>query len=140
MAMLFRTDLGCVDHDAGGVCGHASGGEVDAPYQSQHTSRWRRNHQCHGRNLNNISAVQSLGGMQREKEKYAERSAHAFWRGRINLLTYALMEMLIDSANAIVGLVIAIYVSNEVINNTLTVGDFFALFGLYMVLPELHRQ
>ncbi len=82
--------------------------------------------------LNNISAVQSLGGMQREKEKYAERSAHAFWRGRINLLTYALMEMLINSASAIVGLVIAIYVSNEVINNTLTVGDFFALFGLYM--------
>ena len=82
--------------------------------------------------LNNISAVQSLGGMQREKERYAERSAQAFWRGRINLLTYALMEALINSASAIVGIFIAIYVSNEVIDGTLSVGDFFALFGLYM--------
>ena len=82
--------------------------------------------------LNNITTIQSLGGMKREKEKYAERSAHAFWRQRINLLTNAFMDALINSASALIGLIIAIYVSNEVINGVLTVGDFFALFGLYM--------
>ena len=80
----------------------------------------------------NIGAVQSLSGMQREKERFAERSAHAFWRGRINLLTYALMEFLINGASALVAMVIAILVSDQVIEGVLTVGDFVALFGLYM--------
>ena len=80
----------------------------------------------------NIGAVQSLSGMQREKERFAERSAHAFWRGRINLLTYALMEFLINGASALVAVVIAILVSDQVIEGVLTVGDFVALFGLYM--------
>ena len=82
----------------------------------------------------NISAVQSLGGMRREKERFAERSAHAFWRGRVNLLTYALMEFLIRGATALVALVIAILVSDQVIDGVLTVGDFVALFGLYMAI------
>ena len=80
----------------------------------------------------NIGAVQSLSGMRREKERFAERSAHAFWRGRINLLTYALMEFLINGASALVAMVIAILVSDQVIEEVLTVGDFVALFGLYM--------
>ena len=80
----------------------------------------------------NIGAVQSLSGMRREKERFAERSAHAFWRGRINLLTYALMEFLINGASALVAMVIAILVSDQVIEGVLTVGDFVALFGLYM--------
>ena len=84
--------------------------------------------------LANISAVQSLGGMRREKERFAERSAHAFWRGRVNLLTYALMEFLIRGATALVALVIAILVSDQVIDGVLTVGDFVALFGLYMAI------
>ena len=79
----------------------------------------------------NISAVQALSGMRREKERFAERSAHAFWRGRINLLTYALMEFLINGASALVAVVIAILVSDQVIADVLTVGDFVALFGLY---------
>ena len=80
----------------------------------------------------NIGAVQALSGMRREKERFAERSAHAFWRGRVNLLTYALMEFLINGASALVAVVIAILVSDQVIAEILTVGDFFALFGLYM--------
>lgn len=80
----------------------------------------------------NIGAVQALSGMRREKERFAERSAHAFWRGRVNLLTYALMEFLINGASALVAVVIAILVSDQVIADVLTVGDFFALFGLYM--------
>ena len=80
----------------------------------------------------NISAVQSLGGMRREKERFAERSAHAFWRGRVNLLTYALMEFLINGATALVAIAIAILISDQVIEEVLTVGDFVALFGLYL--------
>lgn len=82
--------------------------------------------------LSNIGAVQSLGGMKQEKERFAERSAHAFWRGRINMLAYIMMETLINSASTIIGIVITIYVSNRVIEDVLTVGDYFALFGLYM--------
>lgn len=80
----------------------------------------------------NIGAVQALSGMRREKERFAERSAHAFWRGRVNLLTYALMEFLINGARALVALVIAVLVSDQVIDGVLTAGDFVALFGLYM--------
>ena len=86
--------------------------------------------------LNNIGAVQSLGGMKQEKERFAERSAHAFWRGRINNLAYIMMETLINSASAIIGIVIAVYVSNQVIDGLLTVGDYFALFFLYMGIAQ----
>jgi ABC-type multidrug transport system fused ATPase/permease subunit len=86
--------------------------------------------------LSNIGAVQSLGGMKQEKERFAERSAHAFWRGRINNLAYIMMETLINSANAIIGIAIAIYVSNQVIGDVLTVGDYFALFFLYMGIAQ----
>ena len=82
--------------------------------------------------LANIGAVQALSGMRREKERFAERSAHAFWRGRVNLLTYALMEFLINGASALVAVVIAVLVSDQVIDEVLTAGDFVALFGLYM--------
>lgn len=82
--------------------------------------------------LGNIGAVQSLGGMKQEKERFAERSAHAFWRGRITIVMGLLYEMLYYGSSAIIGVVVALYVSNQVIEGVLTVGDFIALFGLYM--------
>lgn len=38
--------------------------------------------------MNNISAVQSLGAMRKEKERFAKRSAHAFWRDRITMFPW----------------------------------------------------
>ena len=86
--------------------------------------------------MGNIGAVQSLGGMEREKERFAERSAHAFWRGRVDLLTSALLDFIYRGSRAVVAIVIAIIVSDQVIDEVLTAGDFVALFGLYLSIAD----
>lgn len=84
--------------------------------------------------MNNITAVQSLGGMKQEKERFAKRSAHAFWRNRIQMLPWVGVGLIIEIAGWPLGFYISWHVTNLVIEGKLTVGDFGALFGMYMGL------
>lgn len=84
--------------------------------------------------MNNISAVQSLGGMKQEKERFAKRSGHAFWRARIASLPWIGIGWIIEIAGWPIGFFLAWHVTNLVIDGLLTVGDFGALFGMYMGL------
>ncbi len=84
--------------------------------------------------MNNIGAVQSLGAMKQEKEKFAQRSGHAFWRERISALPWVGVGLIIEAAGWPIGFYLAWLVSNLVIDGVLTVGDFAALFGMYMGL------
>ena len=84
--------------------------------------------------MNNISAVQSLGGMKQEKDRFAKRSAHAFWRSRIQMFPWIGVGVIIEFAGWPIGFYLAWHVTNLVIEGQLTVGDFGALFGMYMGL------
>ena len=84
--------------------------------------------------MNNISAVQSLGAMRKERDRFAKRSAHAFWRTRIAMFPWVGVELIIEIAGWPIGFYLAWHVSNLAIEGLLTVGDYFALFGLYMGL------
>ncbi|MYD80020.1 MAG: ABC transporter ATP-binding protein [Gammaproteobacteria bacterium] len=84
--------------------------------------------------MNNIGAVQSLGAMKQEKEKFAQRSGHAFWRARLQAIPWTGVEMIIEAAGWPIGFYLSWLVSNMVIDGILTVGDFGAMFGMYMLL------
>ena len=84
--------------------------------------------------MNNISAVQSLGAMKSEKERFAKRSAHAFWRSRIAMFPWLGVGIILEIVGWPLGFYLAWHVTNLVIEGQLTVGDFGALFGMYMGL------
>lgn len=80
---------------------------------------------------NNIVAVQSLGGMKREQDKFAERSDESFRRDR-----YALaVGLFLLAAGIAFGIVMSVWayvlITNKVIEGVLTPGDFAALLGLF---------
>ena len=84
--------------------------------------------------MSNISAVQSLGAMRKERDRFAKRSAHAFWRTRIAMFPWVGVGLIIEIAGWPLGFYLSWHVTNLVIEGQLTVGDFGALFGLYMGL------
>ena len=84
--------------------------------------------------LSNIGAVQSLGGMKQEKEQFAKRSAHAYWRERLSMVIWVLGGKLIELILTPLGFIAAWVVSEEVINGRMTPGDYFALWGMLMSL------
>lgn len=84
--------------------------------------------------MNNITAVQSLGAMKTEKERFAKRSAHAFWRARIAMFPWLGVEIILDIVGWPLAFYLAWHVTNLVIDGQLTVGDFGALFFMYMGL------
>lgn len=84
--------------------------------------------------MNNIGAVQSLGAMKQEREKFAKRSGHAFWRARIQSIPWTGVSMIIKVAGWPIGFYLAWLVSNLVIDGTLTPGDYVAMFYMYMGL------
>lgn len=84
--------------------------------------------------MNNIGAVQSLGAMKQEREKFAKRSGHAFWRARIQSIPWTGVSMIIKVAGWPIGFYLAWLVSNLVIDGVLTPGDYGAMFYMYMGL------
>jgi len=84
--------------------------------------------------LDNMSAVQSLGGMKKETEKFAQRSAHSYWRDRLQIIVWVGIGMVISVAEWPLGFFMAWLITNQVIEGHMTVGDFGALFLMYMGL------
>ena len=84
--------------------------------------------------MNNIGAVQSLGAMKQEKEKFAKRSGHAFWRARLQALPWTGVEMIIEVAGWPIQFYLMWLISNMVFDGILTVGDYGAMFIMYMYL------
>ena len=85
-------------------------------------------------NIENISAVQSLGGMQRESKRFAEGSAESFRRHRhVTFFNYGLVSFGFLGA-FVGGAVVVVIISNQVIGGELTAGDFTVLLGLFLSL------
>ena len=86
--------------------------------------------------LSNISAVQSLGSMAKETEKFAERSAHAYWRERMTLILWVGIGIVIACLEMPITYIVLWVATNELIEGNITVGDMGAIFVLYMGIRE----
>ena len=91
--------------------------------------------------VDNIDAVQSLGGMQQETEKFALRSMESYFRERIAFVVGGALFF----AAAIAGLSVAGYVfilvTNNIIAGTMSPGDFgvivIVFFGIAGAATEI---
>ena len=84
--------------------------------------------------LGNVSAVQSLGGMTREKERVDARSSESFRRYRF----VKLVELIVGFAGLVVlavfGFWAYVFITDRIIDGVLTPGDWGVLFGLGLSL------
>ena len=82
--------------------------------------------------MNNIGAVQSLGGMKHETRRFAERSAQQFWRERVALVIGVVLWLVISTFGESIGIFVGYVVSDRAIDSQLTAGDFFAVLTLVL--------
>ena len=84
--------------------------------------------------LGNVSAVQSLGGMAREKERIDARSSESFRRYRFVKLVELIVGFAGLGALAVFGFWAYVFITDQVIDGVLTPGDWGVLFGLGLSL------
>jgi ABC-type multidrug transport system fused ATPase/permease subunit len=80
--------------------------------------------------MSNIHAVQSLGGMSREKERIEDKSSESFRRFRHVQVTQMGIRVVSAAIMMGFGVFVMIYVTNQVIDGIMTPGDFSVLYGL----------
>ena len=81
--------------------------------------------------MSNVLAVQSLGGNERERQRFREQSAESFKRFRVETLTRIAYGVANGAAGGLLGLVAFYFISSRVIDGTLTPGDYGVLFYYY---------
>ena len=86
--------------------------------------------------LDNVYAVQSLGGMARETERFAARSEESFLRERYAMAVSIALLVLVLGVMTAAAIYVIVVVSNNIIDGTMSPGDFFVVFGLYFGIIE----
>lgn len=81
--------------------------------------------------MSNIAAVQSLGAGKEENKRFAERSSQTFLRERYAILVIIVTILLASAAFGVAAIYATILISNGVIEDELSVGDFAVLIGIY---------
>ena len=81
--------------------------------------------------VGSIDAVQSLGGMRAEAQKFATRSLESYFRERVALVLG--LVLFIGAAVAVVGIAlwVVIIVTDGIIEGSMSPGDFGVLFGMF---------
>ena len=82
--------------------------------------------------MDNIYAVQSLGGLAREVKRFAERSEESFLRERFALAVVITLVVLGLAVVVVLGLYVTVLVSDKIIDGEMTPGDFLTLFGIFL--------
>jgi ABC-type multidrug transport system fused ATPase/permease subunit len=80
--------------------------------------------------MSNIQAVQSLGGMGREKDRIEGKSTESFRRYRHVRIVEMAITILQTLLTVGLGVFVTVYVTDRVISGSMTPGDFSVLFGL----------
>ena len=80
--------------------------------------------------LANIAAVQSLGGMAKERDRIDKRSAESFRRFRHIKLVALGLEFLTIGTIVVFGFWVYVFVTDQIIEGTMTAGDWSVLFAL----------
>ena len=81
--------------------------------------------------VDNIDAVQSLGGMQQETEKFAMRSLESYFRERVSLLVGG--ALFIGAGIAVLSVcgIVFVMVTNSIIKGDMSAGDFGVIFIIF---------
>ena len=86
--------------------------------------------------IENISAVQSLGGSKKEAQRFSDASEESYRRHRHTALFDALISM-VNYICIFGSMAIAfVLISNSVIEDELTVGDYSALISMFFMLSS----
>ena len=87
--------------------------------------------------VDNIAAVQALGGMQEESNRFGDKSSESFRRHRHTIFVDGLIRV-ISYCAAIIGMAYAfILVTDDVIAGALSPGDYAVLIGLLFLLVDI---
>ncbi|MGI9271346.1 MAG: ABC transporter ATP-binding protein [Woeseiaceae bacterium] len=87
--------------------------------------------------VDNIAAVQSLGGMQKETKKFADKSSESFRRYRHTVFIAGIVKV-VSYLAAILAMGYAfILVTDDVIAEVLTPGDYAVLVGVLLLLMDV---
>ena len=81
--------------------------------------------------VGSIDAVQSLGGMRAEAEKFATRSLESYFRERVALVVGSLLFIGAGAAVVAIALWVVIIVTDGIIEGSMSPGDFGVLFGMF---------
>ena len=87
-------------------------------------------------NIENMSAVQSLGGGKRESQKFAGKSRESFKRHLyVILFGWGMMGFGL-LGTAIAGIIVTVFISEGVFAGNMTAGDFTALLAIFLILTD----
>ncbi|MEE2735517.1 MAG: ABC transporter ATP-binding protein [Pseudomonadota bacterium] len=81
--------------------------------------------------VDNIAAVQSLGVMQNEIDKFTARSLESYFRERIAFIFGGLLFLGAGAAILIVSAYVLILITNNIIEGTMSAGDFGVLVMIF---------
>ena len=81
--------------------------------------------------INNVGAVQSLGGAKKEQKRFAERSAQTFLRERYAFAVLVATVSVLSTISGIAALYVYILITDRIIEGILSPGDFAVLLGVY---------
>ena len=81
--------------------------------------------------VGSIDAVQSLGGMRAEAQKFATRSLESYFRERVALVVGLLLFVGAAVAVVAIALWVVIIVTDGIIEGSMSPGDFGVLFGMF---------
>ena len=81
--------------------------------------------------MGSIAAVQSLGGGEQEKERFAGRSHQSFLRERYSFAVIIAAGMVIGGVGGIAALYVTFLVTDGIIDGVMSAGDFAVLIGVY---------
>lgn len=82
--------------------------------------------------VGSIDAVQSLGGMRAEAQKFATRSLESYFRERVALVLGLLLFVGAAVAVVAIALWVVIIVTDGIIEGSMSAGDFWVLFGMFV--------
>ena len=86
--------------------------------------------------MDNVYAVQSLGGMRRDAERFAERSRESFLRERFALAVGIALLVVVLGLMIVAAIYITLLVTDQIIEGVMSPGDFFVIFGLIWGILE----
>ena len=86
--------------------------------------------------MDNVYAVQSLGGMRRDAERFAERSKESFLRERYALAVGIAVLVVVLGIMVVAAIYMTRLITDEIIDGGMSPGDLFVLFGLIWGILE----
>ena len=81
--------------------------------------------------VSNVAAVQSLDASSQQSSRFADRSEQSFLRERYYIAVVIAVSAIFAAISGIAGIYVTILVSNSVINNVMSPGDFAVVVGVF---------